>query len=121
LFSIFNLSLASGLFAWLPGILLQLLLLYIVEFICQVAYHSMHFLFRILKIQKKIGILHWLAFLSLIFIISLAHLAKDCILLLNCIFEIEDCTVFISISFIEKLKIDFALYPYLFFGKVITP
>jgi hypothetical protein len=51
--SIFNLSLASGLFAWLPGILLELFLLYTVEFICQVAYQSMHFIFRILKIQKN--------------------------------------------------------------------
>jgi hypothetical protein len=50
---IFDLSLVSGLFAWLLGILLELFLLYTVEFIYQVAYQSMHFLFNILKIQKK--------------------------------------------------------------------
>jgi hypothetical protein len=53
LFSIFYLSLFSGLFAWLLGILLELFLLYTVEFIYQVAHQSMHFLFSILKIQKN--------------------------------------------------------------------
>jgi hypothetical protein len=53
LFSIFDLSLLSGLFAWLLGILLELFLLYTVEFIYQVAHQSMHFLFSILKIQKN--------------------------------------------------------------------
>jgi hypothetical protein len=64
LFSIFDLSLFPGLFAWLLGILIELFLLYTIEFINQVALQSMHFLFNILKI-KKIGILHWLTFLSL--------------------------------------------------------
>jgi hypothetical protein len=64
LLSIFYLSLFSGLFVWLLGILLELFLLYTVEFIYQVAHESMHFIFSILKIQK-IGILHWLALLSL--------------------------------------------------------
>jgi hypothetical protein len=63
LFSIFDLSLLSRLFAWLLGILLELLFLYTVEFIYQVAHQLMLFLFSIFKIQKK-GILHWLAFMS---------------------------------------------------------
>jgi hypothetical protein len=51
-------------FVWLLGIMLELFRLYIVELIYQVSFQSMHFLFNILKIQK-IGILHWLEFLSL--------------------------------------------------------
>jgi hypothetical protein len=53
LFSIFYLSLLSGLFSWLIGILLELFILYMVGFIYQVSHQSMHFLFSILKIQKN--------------------------------------------------------------------
>jgi hypothetical protein len=52
-FSFFCLSLNPGLFSWLLGILLELFCLYIVEFIYQVAFQSMYFLFNILKIQKN--------------------------------------------------------------------
>jgi hypothetical protein len=63
LFFIFYLSLNSGLFSWLLGILLKSFRLYTIEFIYQVAFQSMHFLFNILKIQK-VGILRCLEFLS---------------------------------------------------------
>jgi hypothetical protein len=53
LFSIFDLSFLSGLLAWMIGILLELLILYTVEFIYHVAHQYMHFLFSILKIQKN--------------------------------------------------------------------
>jgi hypothetical protein len=46
-------SLKPGLFAWLLGILIELFHLYTVEFIYQVSFQSMHFLFNILKIQKN--------------------------------------------------------------------
>jgi hypothetical protein len=44
---------------------------------------------------------------------------KDCIFILNYRVEIENCTIFVRISFIEKLKLDFALYLYLFSSRVI--
>jgi hypothetical protein len=59
----FDLSLNSGFFSFLLGILLESFCLNMVEFIYQVSFQSMHFLFNILKIQK-IGLLHCLAFLS---------------------------------------------------------
>jgi hypothetical protein len=46
------------------GILLDISLFIHSRVIYQVTFKSMHFQFVILKIQKKIGILHCLAFLS---------------------------------------------------------
>jgi hypothetical protein len=62
---IFYFSLYPGLFSWLLDILLELLFLCTIAFIYQVSYHSMHFLFQYIENTKKIGIFHWLAFLSL--------------------------------------------------------
>jgi hypothetical protein len=61
----------------------------------QVDYHSMHFLFNTLKMQKN----RYFALVGIFclgtFIIRLAYLAKDCILLLSCRVKIENCTIFI--------------------------